>query len=419
MKSEPQSPLILSPPSKPAHEPLELLPIYCMSLGTFAIGTESFMIAPLLPQIAGDLTLPISQAAMLVTVFTLTLAISSPVLTVATGVVNRRHLLIGAMVTFAVANMIAWRSAGFTGILIARVLLALSAGLYLPNASALAGAMVSPEKRGRALAIVTSGATIAVALGLPFGSVIGHAFGWRTTFFCVALIALIAVIGLFLGISKGAGKGIRVAGFSERIRVAGQPAVIKALSLTFFWAMGSFVAFPFIAPYLHKTVGFDDNAVSGAVFLWGVSAAMGMVLGESLNDRFSPFYVIGPALGLLTLAYLVLAGCAAFLSPNHASFPVVAAIIVWGVAVWGFHPAQMAHMIGIVGAHAAPVVLSLNTSVMYIGFSAGSALGAFVIANFPVSYIGLAAAGGEAVALVLFLFYGRKRFLFPRQDVTR
>jgi MFS transporter, DHA1 family, purine base/nucleoside efflux pump len=381
------------------------LPIYCMSLGAFAIGTEGFMIAPLLPQIANDLGLVVSTAAMLVTVFTLTLAISSPLLTVSTRRLDRRTLLIGAMTFFAAGNIIAWRSAGFEGIMAARVLLALSAGLYLPNASALVGVIVAPERRGRALAIVTGGATIAIALGLPLGSVIGHALGWRATFLCVGILAVLASAGLAFGISKGEGDGIHVASVSERLKVAAQPNVLAALSLTLFWAMGAFTAYPFISPYLHAVLGFGDDGVSLAVFAWGVSAAVGMFLGGSLNDRHGSRRVIGSALALLALAFLTLSAAAAFLPPDRALIPVMVAIVIWGVSVWGFYPAQMAHLIGAGGAPAAPVTLSLNTSVMYAGFGIGSALGALLIAGYPIAILGLAAAGAEAVALILFLSY--------------
>jgi len=385
-----------------------MLPIYCMSLGAFAIGTEGFMIAPLLPQIANDLALSLSSAAMLVTVFTLTLAISSPLLTVITAALNRRNLLIGAMTAFAAANIVAWHSTGFAGIMAARVLLALSAGLYLPNANALVGFIVAPERRGRALAIVTGGMTIAIALGLPLGSVIGHALGWRWTFFGVGILAAVATIGLSLGIAKGTGEGVRIAGFRERIRVAGQPNVLKALSLSLFWAMGAFTAYPFIAPYLHNVVGFGDDGVSATVFLWGVSAAVGMILGGSLNDRVGSPFVTGSALGFLTAAFLTLAAIAAFLSPEQALVPTMLVVVFWGISVWGFHPAQMAHMIGAGGPVAAPVTLSLNTSVMYIGFGVGSAIGAAVLENHGVACIGLAAAASEAIAIFLFVFYRMK-----------
>ncbi|MBA8801116.1 putative MFS family arabinose efflux permease [Agrobacterium sp. RC10-4-1] len=405
MKTEPQSQTTAVTRNKTPPERIGLLPIYSMSVGAFAIGTEGFMIAPLLPQIADDLALPVSYAALLITIFTLTLAISSPILAIATAGINRRALLIGAMVAFAAANIAAWRSSGFGGIIAARVLLALSAGLYLPNASAFVGTLVAPERRGRALAIVTGGATIAIALGLPLGSVIGHALGWRATFLCVGFFAAIAAIGLFLGVSKEAGDGIRVAGVSDRLRVAGQPAVIKALSLTFFWATGAFTVYPFIAPILHATVGFGDDGVSVAISVWGVSAVLGMTLGGSINDRFGSRYTIGATLGLLTLAFLTLAACAAFLSPGQAVVPVMGAIVLWGIAVWGFYPAQMAHLVSAGGPPVAPVTLSLNTSVMYAGFGVGSALGSAILASRSVQAIGLAAAGLEAIAVILFLIY--------------
>ncbi|MFX6118866.1 MFS transporter, partial [Acinetobacter baumannii] len=85
------------------------------------------------------------------------------------------------------ANLVAALSSGFGGLLASRLLMAVAAGLYTPNASALAGAIVKPEQRGRALAIVSGGMTIAIALGLPLGSVVGHAFGWRATFGAVAV----------------------------------------------------------------------------------------------------------------------------------------------------------------------------------------------------------------------------------------
>jgi predicted MFS family arabinose efflux permease len=397
------SPAALETGSLETEKRPSLLPIYCLSLGGFAIGTEGFMIAPLLPDIADDLVLSLSSAAMLVTVFTLTLAISSPILTVMTAAVNRRNLLVGAMTAFAAANFVAWRSTGFAGIMAARILLALSAGVYLPNANALVGSIVPPEKRGWALAVVMGGMTIAIALGLPLGAVIGHAFGWRWTFFGVGLLAAVAAAGLAWGISKGAGEGVRVPGFGERIRVAGQPNILRALSVTLFWAMGAFTAYPFIAPYLHATLGFGNNGVSGTVFLWGVSAAVGLIVGGSLNDRLGSPFVIAPALGLLATAFLVLAMSAAFLSPDRALVPVMVAVVVWGASVWGFYPAQLAHLIGVAGPPAAPIALSLNTSVLYIGFGLGSALGATIIEKHNVAGIGVAAAAAEAIGLLLFL----------------
>src|SRR5713101_3363077 len=117
-------------------------PIYWMTLGTFAIGTESFMIVPLLPKIATNLSVSVSETGQLVTAFTLALALSSPVLTALTGSFNRRRLLILSMVAFTLGNVAAWASTSYSEVMGARILLALAAGLYFPNASALAGALV-------------------------------------------------------------------------------------------------------------------------------------------------------------------------------------------------------------------------------------------------------------------------------------
>lgn len=365
----------------------EALPVFCMALGTFAIGTEGFMIAPLLPDMARDFGSPISQVALLITVFTLTLAISSPLLTVTTARFNRRDLLIGTMLAFAAANLVAWASQSFVGILVARILLAVAAGLYIPNANALAGAIVRPERRGRALAIVSGGMTIAIALGLPLGALIGHSLGWRVTFFGVGVLAATAALGLFLGLDKGAGGAVAVASFRQRAQVAATPAVFKALIVSAFWSVGAFIVYPFIAPYLASTLQFAEYGISASVSLWGLSAAAGVVIGGYLNDRFGSARVIAPALGLLAAAFLVLALSNRLLPPDLAVLPVLFAIVLWGLTVWGFFPAQMAHLIGAGGIPSASVTLSLNTSVMYAGFALGSTIGSVILAHDAIGSI--------------------------------
>ena len=163
----------------------ELVPLLWLTLGTFATGTESFMIAALLPGLAADLAVSITAAGQLMTAFALTYALSSPVLAAATGGMNRRQVLLLSMTAFALANFVAAAAVNYWQLMAARLLLACAAGLYVPSASALAGVVVSPQRRGTALAIVMGGSSIAVALGVPLGAIIGHAMGWRITFACV------------------------------------------------------------------------------------------------------------------------------------------------------------------------------------------------------------------------------------------
>ena len=191
----------------------QFVPLTWLALGTFATGTESFMIAALLPGLARDLSVTLTAAGQLVPVFALTYAVSSPVLSALTAGVGRRNLLLMSMTAFALANFFASTATDFWQLLAARILLAGAAGLYVPSASALAGAIVAPERRGTALAIVNGGTSIAVALGVPLGAMVGYTLGWRMTFVGVGIMASIAVAGLYFGIPRGIDRACRYRAF--------------------------------------------------------------------------------------------------------------------------------------------------------------------------------------------------------------
>ncbi|EIJ44552.1 transmembrane arabinose efflux transmembrane protein [Herbaspirillum sp. GW103] len=397
MNTTPTTPTSSTPQAQP-HQG-SLLTAGFLALGSFAIGTEGFMIAPLLPRMAADFGMSVSTVASLVIVFTLVLAVSSPITTVLSAGINRRNLLIGAMGIFTLANLLAAQSTGFASLLTSRLLMAVAAGLYTPNANALAGAIVKPEQRGRALAIVSGGMTIAIALGLPLGSVVGHAFGWRATFGAVAVMGAVAVAGIWLGVDRRAGGQLHVAGLGERLGVVGQAQIRRLLAITLFWSVGAYAAYPYIAPYLAQTLSFGDQGIGMSVSLWGAAAAVGVTVGGSLNDRFGSGRVVRLSLLLLMLAFWALSA-ATLLAPQAALVPVLAAVVVWGFAVWAFFPAQMARLIAAGPPAQASVALSLNTSTMYLGFSLGSAVGAGILALGWVGGIGLF-AGACALAGVL------------------
>jgi len=377
-----------------------LLPAGFLALGTFAIGTEGFMIAPLLPVMAKDFALPVPTIALLVIVFTLVLALSSPVTTVVTGRMARKQVLLIAMALFAIGNVVAALSSSFTVLIAARVLMAIAAGLYVPAANGLAGVIVPPTMRGRALAIVSGGQTLAIALGLPLGGLIGHAFGWRATFLLVGAMSLVAIAGIFTGIDRDAGQGIAVASLRERVSVVAQRSVLRLLAVSLFWSIGAFAAYPYIAEYLSAVLAFGPLEITASVSLWGLCAAAGVMTGGVLNDRFGAGAVVRGSLVLLALSFLALA-VATVLPPGVSLGLVMSAVAVWGFTVWSFFPAQMARLIGAGVPSQAPVALALNTSTMYFGFSIGSALGATVLGAGAIWAIGVVAAMAELIALGL------------------
>ena len=385
-----------------AHTETRSAPLYWLALGAFAIGTEGFMVAAILPKIASDLSVSVVAAGQIITLFALSYGLSSPILTALTGRVGRRTLLIASMAAFAVANLLAAAAPNYSALMAARVLLAFTAGLFVPGANALAGALVAPERRGRALAIVNSGLSIAVTLGVPLGAVVGNTLGWRMTFIGVAILAGLALIGLIFGLPRDVGASLTTASLRERLDVAVKPGIPSSLLVTLLWAVGAYTVYTYIAPFMARAVGIEGGDIGAVLFLWGASAALGLVLSGLATDRFGSRRITAAALVAAAIALSSLSNWAHLLSPRAALVPVGITVAVWGMAHWSFWPAQQARLIGLAGLKSASVALSLNASAMYLGFSLGATLGSLVMRSFSVADLGW--AGGASVVLSLAVY---------------
>lgn len=377
--------------------------LYWLALGTFAVGTEGHMIAAILPRISADLVVSVGTAGQLVTIFALTYALSSPILTAFMGHFDRRRLLLAAMAAFAVTNVLAAIAPTYGSLAIARVLLAISAGLYVPNANALGSALVAPEKRGRALAIVSGGLGVAVAIGVPLGSLIGDTFGWRVAFVGVAVLAAVAFVGLLNGLPADVGKGLAVMTLRERLLVVRQPGALVALVQTTLFAMGAYAAYTYVALLLSTIAGFTGTGISVALFLFGVSAFLGILIGGNLSDRIGSRRVVALTMPMLAVVFIVISMLPHWLPVSEAGGAMLALVAVWGFASWGFFPAQQARLIGIAGSRSGPIALSLNASCLYLGFSLGAAAGSTVLTFGSAPDLGWASALFVFLSFALFL----------------
>lgn len=377
--------------------------LYWLALGTFAIGTEGFMIAALLTTIAADIRVSVAEAGLLVAVFALAYATSSPLLTALTGRVDRRQLLLGSMLLFAMFNMAAALAHSFLALAAARVLLAFAAGVYTPNANALAGALVAAEQRGRAIAIVNGGLTAAIALGVPLGAFVGERFGWRMTFVGVGVLSTIAAVGLARGLQRGIGGSMVTASLRDRVRAVRNPRVARTLAVTTLWATGSYAVYTYVAPLLYGATPLRGSQIGLALFTWGVAAGIGLFVSGNATDRFGTQVVLRGSLTSLILALAGLAVVANVVAPAAAGLPVMAAMALWGTSSWAFFPAQQTRFIEPVGVPSAPVALSMNASFMYLGFSLGAALGGFSLLHVGPRNLGFVGAACELAALTLLL----------------
>lgn len=375
-----------------------------LAVATFAIGTEAFVIAGLLPVISADMQISVAAAGQLVTVYALAYAVGSPILAVAFNNLDRRDVLTLALGCFIAGNLLAVVTTSFPLLLASRMVMALGAGLCTPTAIGVAVAIASPERRGRAVALVTSGITVATVVGVPLGSLIGNKFGWRATFALVAVLGAVALAGLLFGLPRGLPRTTATLG--QRLAVARHSAVLYALATTVLWAIGGFTVFTYLSVPLHN-LGLDASEISLALLVFGSAAAIGNMLGGTLADRFGPVPTAALGLAGMATALILQSVTLKFSSPEHARYILLLLIFCWGISGWAFYPAQVASIMRI-EPQAAVIALSLNASAMYLGFAIGGAAGGLVLSVMGPNDLGWIGGCSVAAALALLLFRGRQ-----------
>jgi predicted MFS family arabinose efflux permease len=373
-----------------------------LTLGAFAIGTEGFMIAGLLPAMARDLNVGLPAAGHLVTAFSLAYAIGAPVMAVLTAGLERRRLLAIAMGGFTLANVFAALTPGYFGLLAARLLLALSAATFMPAASGYAATLGGPERRGRALAMVTNGLTLAIIAGVPFGVLVGDGFGWRTTFVSVAGLAVLALLGTLARLPPQPPSG--TATLRQRLVLARRGDVLLVLAVSVLTVASTFTIYTYLGVFLAEAASISTRGLALVLVGFGVASAVGTRLGGTAADRWGGRTTVILSGSLLLLGYLALS-----LSPmleRRATPVLLAAIFLWGFSSWSLITAQQARLVAF-APDAASVSLSLNSSAIYLGSAIGAATGALVISSGAVGQLSWVAAAFSLSAVVVVLATGR------------
>jgi predicted MFS family arabinose efflux permease len=373
-----------------------------LAVATFAIGTEAFVISGLLPAISSELQISIAATGQLVTVYALTYAVGSPVLAVAFNNLDRRTVLTLALGCFITSNVLAVLATSFATLLAARMLMAVGAGLCTPTAMAVAVAITTPERRGRAIALVTSGLTMSTVLGVPLGTWIGSLYGWRATFILVAVLGAVALAGLLLGLPRGLPR--HTATLGQRLAVARHSAILHALLVTAFWGIGAFTVLTYLAIPL-RNLGLSPTEISLGFLIFGVAAAIGNMLGGTLADRIGPIQTLTLGLVTLMMALTLQSIALKFMAPDQARPVFLGLVFFQGIGAWAFYPGQMANLVRI-EPQGSMIALSLNASAMYFGFAAGSALGGFVLTALSPTDLGWVGGSSVAVAVAAVLLRG-------------
>lgn len=339
-----------------------------LTLGAFVIGTELYIIAGILPHIAGAFTIGVPLAGQSVTVFALAYALGAPVLSNLLRRLERRQVLVLSMVGFAIANGLSALAPNFACLLACRVLSALCACLYLPNATVLAAGLGDPSRQGMRLGIVFAGLNIATVAGVPLGLGIDALAGWRAVFAMIAVLAgatalLVRVCLVPVQVPRALTSGDRFAALKQR-------GALPALAITVVVLTGFFTVFTYSAVLLRDRAGLDRASYSLALIVYGLSSIAGAWLGGLLSDRLG---WRGPLRLVLGILVLIMLGFAA--SASHPFVPILL-FLFWGLIGAAFTPIQQFRLLGFgIG----PEIFALNSSAIYLGQTFAGILGAFVI----------------------------------------
>ncbi|MFI5606901.1 MFS transporter [Amycolatopsis sp. NPDC051903] len=369
------------------------LPVVMLALGAFCAGTDNYLIAGILSDMAGELHMSVAGAGLFVTAYSLAYALGSPVVMTVARVRSPRRVLLVAIAAFVLVNLlaaIAWAPWVMT---VARIVAGCLAGLYSPLAAAAAAGMVPPERRGRALAIVMGGISVATLAGVPIGVWLSHLWGWRSAFVFVAALAVLATAGIALSVS--AGSSLPVVPLRQRLAPLRRPAVLLALVVTVAGMCAGLMVYTYVEPIFAAAPAVGAGVVGTLIMAHGLGALVGLGFGSSLVDRFGSRPVL---LGTLTVFTVDMA-----LQPiaSQSLVATYAFVFVWGIVGWAFLPAQQHSMIADAPPELSPMLLSLNGSAMYLGIALGSAIGGAVIAGLGAGRIWVFATAFAALSLVL------------------
>lgn len=376
-----------------------------LALGAFAGTMESAVLPGLLPAIGTEMGVTVAQAGLLVFAYSVAYSLSAPIISSLFSSVDRRTTLVVAELVFGLSALAMALLHVFDLIVAARAVLAVAAVLFTSTAQATAYAIAPPDRRGRAVGFVVTGATLAVALGAPAGAVLGLNYGWRLTFGIIAALAVASGLVMALRLPKGLANERH--SFAERLAVLKQPGVGLALMISLITALGVFPPGIYFASLTTDVMHMDVAGIPLVMLSAGIGAVAGSTLGGQMTDRLGVFR----AVILLSIAVTVLLAAMSAVTLLPTSLVPPFWVVLYGLlsfAGWGLYSAQVG-LLGGLAPQAVTLAISLNLTSSNFGGAIAAVIGGQVIERLGGGALGLVCAGFCAVSLAL-LFLNRRTF---------
>jgi len=351
------------------------LALYALTAGAFGIGVTEFVIMGLLIQVGADLGVSIPAAGLLISGYALGVVVGAPVMTIATARWPRKTVLLALMAVFTIGNAACALAPDYWTLMAARVLTAFAHGTFFGVGSVVATTLVAPNKKASAIAVMFTGLTVANILGVPFGTWLGQSFGWRSTFWAVAAVGVVAfaIIAALVPKDKAAPEASNL---KDDLAVLRRGPVLAGFLTTVLGWVGVFAAFTYIAPILTKVTGFSDAAVSPIMLMLGVGLMIGNLVGGRLADKhlmptvFGSLFALSLVLALMTFAL-------------HNKIAIVVFVTLLGATAFATAPPLQMWVLNKAHGAGQSLASSFNIAAFNLGNAIGAWLGGAVIDHGP------------------------------------
>ena len=346
--------------------------LLALCFGNFIIGTGTMIVPGMLPALAEGLNVSLPVAGQLVTVFAISIGITAPILSGATSRYDRRLLLVGIMLLYFVGHLVSAWVSSHTVMMVVRGITAISAGLYVAQAASAAALLVPSEDRGRTMAFVFLGWSIAAVFGLPAGAYVGATLGWRTGFELVAAGCLISAIWLWFALPSG----LRVTPIDRAMwgRLFRHPSVLLVASVTIFITAGQFVIFPYFVAGAIALVQATPLKVSILLATYGVFGLAGNLVSGRLCDRLGAQRVVMGMLVFLMASQFI------WTSSQGVYMLMALSMAVLGIGSFSSNSSQQVRL-ATLAPELASVTIAFNSSAVYIGQAVGTSVASVILAR--------------------------------------
>ena len=376
--------------------------IYVFTISAFALGLAEFVPIGLTDVMAQGLCVGVEQTGAAVTTYALGATFAAPVLSALTASWSRKNVMLTTAVVFTAGSLAAAFAATLPQLLLARFIAGLGHGLFLAAASSTAARLAGPGKAGRAVAVVFGGFTLAMAIGVPLSTWLGGVVSWRPVRGAVAAFGAFGFLGLLFGMKDPVRSvpGEHSDSAMQNIGMLFNRKLLAGALVTVLAYAGSFTAYTFIAPILTQVTGVTGATVSLFMLVYGITAAVGNILGGKLTDSMG----VNRANILIISGIVVVVLGMWLLSSSPVSMGILVALL--GMVTFAAVPALQARLIGVAeqhAPHAHGVAAGLNIAGFNSGIALGSVLGSITISHAGIVYTGISGAIVSLLGLLLLL----------------